>query len=277
MSVRSGVGEHVGETGSRDALGRRKQHGGSGAPTLKVILTGDGVAIEDSRNSSLYFAAKRTLDVLIAGVGLLITLPFFLVVAIAIKLDSPGPVIFRQERLKGQRKRRGEAYWWMVEPFTFYKLRTMSATADTNLHLSYISAFMEGDEGRVRSFMSGPSSNGSYKMTQDPRVTRVGRVLRKLSFDELPQLWNVLKGDMSIVGPRPHLAYEVSMYEGDHLLRLASTPGITGLSQVRARALAPFETMVDYDIEYVVNRSFALDVKILAQTVPVVLSGRGAG
>lgn len=276
MTARSGVGERIGEGGSRGTTRQGAGLRGRTAPGISVVLTGDAVALEDPRPAKVYFITKRLLDVVLAGSALLISLPALLLIAIAIKLDSPGPVIFRQERLKGRRRRKGDGYWWMVEPFTFYKLRTMTAAADSGLHLSYISAFMDGDENRMRSFMPG-SGNGSYKLTGDPRVTRVGRILRKLSLDELPQLWNVLKGDMSLVGPRPHLAYEVSMYEGNQLLRLASQPGITGLSQVRARALAPFERMVDYDIEYVEERSLMLDLRIIARTIPVVLSGRGAG
>lgn len=276
MSARLGVGERIGESQSRGTAKDESRLRAKRAPDIQVILTGDAVALEDRRPAPAYYAVKRALDISIAGIVLLVALPLLLILAVAIKADSPGPVIFRQERLKGHRRRKGDGYWWMIEPFTFYKLRTMTATADSGFHLSYISAFMNGDESRIRSFVP-ESVNGSYKLTADPRVTRVGRFLRKLSLDELPQLLNVLKGDMSIVGPRPHLAYEVSMYEGRQLLRLASQPGITGLSQVRARALAPFNKMVDYDIEYVEKRSLALDLKILAQTIPVVLSGRGAG
>lgn len=277
MSVTSGVGETIGETRSQGIWRRESRLRSESARQVSVVLTGDGIALEDPQRNVRYFVAKRALDVLVAFVGLLLALPFLVVAAAAIKLDSPGPVFFSQERLRGHRRRKGDGYWWMVEPFRFYKLRTMSDEASAELHQSYITAFMEGDEGRIRSYLPEPSPASSYKMTQDPRVTRVGRFLRKLSLDEVPQLWNVLKGDMSLVGPRPHLAYEVSMYNGNHLLRLASPPGITGLSQVKARALAPFETMVDYDLEYVRKRSIALDLVILFRTIPVVLSRRGAG
>lgn len=276
MSVRSDVGHHVGEPGPRGISRELRQSRDETTQDIRVVLTGDSIALEDSRGRRAYYAAKRALDVFLAVVGLLLALPILCLVAIAIKIDSPGPVIFKQERLRSRRRDVGKGYWWMIEPFTFYKLRTMTAAADPGLHHSFISAFMEGDEGRIRAFV--PSSpGGSYKMDEDPRVTRVGRLLRKLSLDELPQLWNVLIGDMSLVGPRPHLAYEVSMYSGDQLLRLAAHPGITGLSQVEARALAPFETMVDYDLEYIRKRSLLVDLGIIARTIPVVLSRKGAG
>jgi lipopolysaccharide/colanic/teichoic acid biosynthesis glycosyltransferase len=276
MSVRSDVGHYVGETGPRGTTRELERSRHDVTREIRVVLTGDAIALEDPKISSAYYAGKRALDVIVAVVGLLLTLPVLLAVAMAIKLDSPGPVIFRQERLRSHRRRKDAGYWWMIEPFTFYKLRTMTDSADSELHRSYISAFMEGDEGRIRGFLPG-EDDGSYKMSTDPRVTRVGRVLRKLSLDELPQLWNVLIGDMSIVGPRPHLAYEVSMYSGDQLLRMAAPPGITGLSQVEARALAPFETMVDYDIEYIRKKSLLVDIGIIARTIPVVLSRKGAG
>ncbi len=276
MSVTSGVGQHAGENGSGRISGELRLPPRDATSDIKVVLTGETVALEDPRPGRVYYTAKRVFDFVLALLALLLTLPILLIVAIAIKIDSPGPVIFRQERLHSRRIRKGDGVWWLVEPFTFFKLRTMTATADPELHRAYISAFMNGDEQGIRSFVPD-SPDGSYKMSADPRITRVGRVLRKLSLDELPQLWNVLTGDMSLVGPRPHLAYEVAMYSGDQLHRLAAPPGITGLSQVEARALAPFETMVDYDLEYVKKRSLLVDLGILARTIPVVLSRKGAG
>jgi exopolysaccharide biosynthesis polyprenyl glycosylphosphotransferase len=195
-------------------------------------------------------AAKRACDVLISGLGLLVLLPLFAVVAAAIKLTSPGPVVFRQERV-GLRGR----------PFTLLKFRTMCAGADLML-----------EDLRERNEADGPL----FKLRQDPRVTRVGAVLRRYSIDELPQLWNVLKGEMSLVGPRPPLAGEVALYEEWQHDRLEVRPGITGLWQVSGRSELSFEDYVRLDLFYVENWSIAYDLFILSKTVPLLVSTRGA-
>lgn len=269
--------QQVGVTAHSPVIASDDFRAGGEPSEITIALTGDGIALEDHRTSRLYHTSKRVLDILVAGLGLLVLLPLLAVVGIAIRLDSPGPAIFRQERLGGRRKILSDRCWWMVEPFMFLKFRTMRADVEPDLHLEYISAFMQGDHSQMETFRSSSDADHSYKLSGDPRVTRVGKLLRLLSLDELPQLWNVLKGEMSLVGPRPHLSYEVSMYNGNQILRMASLPGITGLSQVRARALAPFETMVDYDIEYVSKHSIWLDIGILIRTIPVVLSRKGAG
>jgi exopolysaccharide biosynthesis polyprenyl glycosylphosphotransferase len=199
-----------------------------------------------SYNSTL----KRALDVFLASLVLLCTLPIWLAVIIAIKLDSPGPAIFMQERV-GLRGRR----------FRFYKFRSMADGADR----------MKA-ELRHLSEVDGPV----FKLTADPRVTRVGRVLRKTSLDELPQLINVLRGDMSLVGPRPPLPDEVAQYRPSDMIRLAVKPGLTCWWQVRGRSSVDFETWMAFDREYVYGLSFWVDVQILLKTARAVLSARGA-
>jgi exopolysaccharide biosynthesis polyprenyl glycosylphosphotransferase len=195
-------------------------------------------------------AAKRACDVLVAGLGLLLLAPLLLAVALAIKLTSPGPVVFRQERI-GLRGR----------PFTLLKFRTMVQGADRML-----------EELRERNEADGPL----FKLRSDPRVTRVGGFLRRYSIDELPQLVNVLKGEMSLVGPRPPLAAEVELYEEWQLDRLEVRPGITGLWQVSGRSELSFEDYVRLDLFYVENWSIAYDLFILSKTIPLLVSTRGA-
>jgi lipopolysaccharide/colanic/teichoic acid biosynthesis glycosyltransferase len=216
-----------------------------------------------------YFVCKRSLDVILSILVLIAFLPLFAVIALLIKLDSPGPILFRQERVAAKRRSLGAKTFWIVQNFTMYKFRSMVADADSSLHKAYIRDFVEG---RISQLAPG----GKFKISNDPRVTRVGRVLRKLSLDELPQLLNVLRGDMSLVGPRPVPTYEVACYRnGDHR-RLAALPGITGLWQVRGRCLVSFEEMVRMDIDYIRKATFWFDLKILFLTIPAVLSKRGA-
>jgi lipopolysaccharide/colanic/teichoic acid biosynthesis glycosyltransferase len=220
--------------------------------------------------SNFYFTCKRGIDVLLASLLLVALSPALLLIALLIKLDSPGPVIFRQERVGAQRQKLGRRAVWSARNFTFYKFRSMVQNADSSAHEAYIRDFVSGS-ARV-----SEQSGGKFKLTNDPRVTRVGRVLRRASLDELPQLFNVLKGDMSLVGPRPVPPYEVACYrDGDHR-RLAALPGITGLWQVNGRCQVPFEKMIEMDLEYIRKASIWLDLKILLLTIPAVLSGRGA-
>ncbi|HXZ86316.1 MAG TPA: exopolysaccharide biosynthesis polyprenyl glycosylphosphotransferase, partial [Myxococcota bacterium] len=202
------------------------------------------------RHARWQFALKRALDVAGALAALLITLPVWIAVAIAIKLDSPGPIFFVQPRC-GRYGR----------PFPFLKFRTMVTDAEARK-----AALRKQNE------KSGPV----FKMQRDPRVTRVGRILRKYSLDELPQLLNVLAGHMSLVGPRPPVPSEVEKYELDHRGRLSMRPGITCLWQVSGRNEIEFEDWVKLDIEYVERWSLLLDLQILLATFPAVISGRGA-
>jgi lipopolysaccharide/colanic/teichoic acid biosynthesis glycosyltransferase len=210
------------------------------------------------------------LDIVLAGLLLTLLLPLLLLIAVLIKLDSRGPVIFRQERVGSRRRRVGGKIVWLIETFTFYKFRSMFPDADTSVHEAYIRDFVQGRAQATE------KNGGKFKLTNDPRVTRIGRILRKTSLDELPQLFNVLKGGMSLVGPRPVPPYEVALYrDGDHQ-RLAALPGITGLWQVAGRCSVSFEGMIQMDLEYIRKASLWLDAKILLRTLPAVLSARGA-
>ena len=192
---------------------------------------------------------KRSLDVVGATVGFLIAGPVLLLLAIAIKLDSPGPVLFRQRRIG-----RGG------EPFTLVKFRSMVVDAEARTE-------------ELRSLSDDPDW---LKLDRDPRITRVGRLLRATSLDELPQLWNVLIGEMSLVGPRPLIDSEDDLIAGWTRSRLDLSPGVTGLWQVLGRTDIPFRDMVSLDYIYVTNWSLWLDVKLIVRTVPAVLSRRGA-
>jgi lipopolysaccharide/colanic/teichoic acid biosynthesis glycosyltransferase len=217
---------------------------------------------------------KRVADIVGASVLLVLVSPLLVAIAIAIKLDSTGPALFRQWRLRGRQIDGGSE--WALEPFRLYKFRTMVADADPSLHRRYIAAYIARDEAALAQLRPGRVNGDSYRPLRDPRVTRVGAVLRKLSLDELPQLWNVLRGDMSLVGPRPPLPYEVTMYGDPDLQRLTTPQGITGLAQVRGRCAIGFDDLIRYDLEYVASQSIWLDLKVLALTLPVVLSRKGA-
>lgn len=193
---------------------------------------------------------KRLFDLVSGGLILLALLPVFVLVAIAIKLDSPGPVFYRQERV-GKHGRR----------FRIYKFRSMRRDADRLLEAL-----------RHRNEASGPL----FKIRRDPRITRVGQILRRTSLDELPQLFNVLRGEMSLVGPRPPIPAEVEQYEDWQHGRLRALPGITGLWQVSGRSDVSFHDMVRLDLHYIRNWSLSLDFEILVRTIPAVLTNRGA-
>ena len=192
---------------------------------------------------------KRLLDVAGATAGLLLAAPLLLVIAIAIKLDSPGPVLFRQRRIGRGGK-----------PFTVLKFRTMVVDA----------------EARTQELRAQSSDPDWLKLDHDPRITRVGRLLRSTSLDELPQLWNVLTGEMSLVGPRPLIGSEDEQVAGWSRTRLDLAPGVTGMWQVLGRTDIPFRDMVSLDYLYVTNWSLWLDVKLIARTIPAVLIRRGA-
>jgi lipopolysaccharide/colanic/teichoic acid biosynthesis glycosyltransferase len=198
-----------------------------------------------------YERVKRVLDVIVALLSLALLSPVLLLAALLIKLTSRGPVLFR-----------GTVIGRYGRPFTYYKLRTMVTDADDSVHRRFIQQYVA----------QGPQR----KLVDDPRITPVGRWLRRTSLDEMAQMINVLRGEMSIVGPRPPVPYEYEHYTPFHQRRLAVPPGITGLAQVRARSRASFEEMVTIDLEYIRRRSLALDLAIMARTVWVVLSGRGA-
>ncbi len=204
---------------------------------------------------------KRVSDILISLITLILTFPIWLAVAIAIKLNSPGKVLFRQERV-GMDGR----------VFLCYKFRTMVADADEGLHREMYKKNITGDIEPV----TGADTPIYGKVPDDPRITGIGRYLRRTSLDELPQLLNVLLGEMSVVGPRPPIPYEVEQYEAWHRKRLDMKPGITGLWQVSGRNRLTFEEMVKVDLYYIENWSLFLDLKIILLTLPAVFRGDGA-
>jgi lipopolysaccharide/colanic/teichoic acid biosynthesis glycosyltransferase len=212
----------------------------------------------------------RALDLLIITLAALPLLPLILLIGLLIKLDSPGPVIFRQERVGSRPRWNNGRLTWEIQIFSMYKFRSMFANADQSLHQAYIQNFVKG---KLEAVENQPQR---FKLASDPRITPIGRILRKTSLDELPQLLNVLKGDMSLVGPRPVPTYEVAEYEECHYARLAARPGLTGLWQLKGRGNVSFEEMIQMDIEYVRTQSPWQNIKILLLTIPAVLSGRGA-
>ncbi len=224
-----------------------------------------------------YLVLKRWLDIVGAATLLTLFSPLMLVIAILIKLDSPGPALFAQDRVGSTVRGKGGKRSWQTCPFTLYKFRTMYQNSDSNRHQAFVRALIHKDYETLSALQGKPGESSSkFKMVNDPRVTRVGRFLRKTSLDELPQLWNVLKGDMSLVGPRPAIPYEVDMYSPEHVQRLAAKPGLTGVWQITSRSSVDFDRMVELDVWYIENQSFWLDLKILVRTPYIVLVGRGA-
>jgi lipopolysaccharide/colanic/teichoic acid biosynthesis glycosyltransferase len=224
-----------------------------------------------------YHGTKRAIDLGAALLLLVVLAPLLLLIALAIRLEGPGTILFKQERVRGRRVRNDGHYEWRLDTFTMFKFRTMAPSASDELHRRYMAAYLAGDEQAMAAIQPEGDAGDSYKLTADPRITRVGRVLRKLSLDELPQLWNVLCGQMALVGPRPPLRYEVDQYEDRHLRRLAGCAGLTGWWQVNGRCETSFEEMVELDLEYLERRSLWLDLVILVRTLPAMVSTRGAG
>lgn len=215
-----------------------------------------GQARRAGRSSDL---GKRVFDLVVASACLLVLFPPMAVVAVLVRLTTPGPALFRQLRLGRERR-----------PFMLYKFRTMHDGCGDEIHRRYVrSLIMEGDPAA-----GGPS--GLYKLEGDARVTALGHVLRRLSIDELPQLFNVIKGDMSLVGPRPALPWEAELLHPPYDQRFLVTPGMTGLWQVSGRSRLTFRQALELDVEYARRRCFALDLLILLKTIPVVLTARGA-
>jgi lipopolysaccharide/colanic/teichoic acid biosynthesis glycosyltransferase len=207
-----------------------------------------------------YDGLKRALDLAGSLATLGVLSPLFLLIAALVRMSSPGPIFFRQVRVG-----------YLTKPFTMLKFRTMHAGADHGLHREFVSSFIKGQSH------NGASKEQLFKLTNDPRITRIGRFLRNTSLDELPQLWNVLRGDMSLVGPRPALPYELEQYEPWHRRRfLEAKPGITGLWQVTGRSRTTFDEMVRLDLQYARTRSLWTDIKILLATPAAVVSGKGA-
>lgn len=206
-----------------------------------------------------YLRGKRLLDIIIIVLLLPLLGPLLVTIAMAISMDSEGPIFFRQKRvgLHGQE-------------FTLLKFRSMYADNDDALHRAAVQQFIQGKQ------INPDNHNANrYKLTADRRVTRVGRFIRRTGLDELPQCFNVLRGEMALVGPRPPLPYEVELYSSRDRLRLSGKPGLTGLWQVYGRSRVPFRTMVEMDIAYLQSQSLLLDLKLLLLTIPVMLFARG--
>jgi len=211
------------------------------------------------RKRTWYPVLKRVFDIVGATLGLLLLFPALIVIGLIVKVTSTGPAVLAQERVgKGGRI------------FAFYKFRSMYSNCDNSADRRFARDYINGDS---RSAMPG---DGVFKSASDKRVTTAGRFLRRASLDELPQLFNVLKGDMSLVGPRPSMPYEVDVYKPWHFRRLEVLPGMTGLAQINGRSSLTFKDIVKIDIEYIEHSSLLLDIRILLKTVPVVLSTRGA-
>jgi lipopolysaccharide/colanic/teichoic acid biosynthesis glycosyltransferase len=221
--------------------------------------------------------SKRWLDLILVIPALILLSPIFLLIAILIKLDSSGPIIYRQKRVGTVPRAPKNLTGWHDTIFEMYKFRTMYVGTNQNPHRSFMEAYIRGDAERLMEMQPEILETAAYKLTNDPRVTRVGKVLRKFSLDELPQFWNVVMGDMSLVGPRPAIPYEVEMYKPEHLERLTVIPGITGLWQVNGRTTTTFEEMFCFDLEYIKSQSLWLDLKIIFRTLPAIISSKGAG
>ncbi|PWT76912.1 MAG: hypothetical protein C5B60_03535 [Chloroflexi bacterium] len=218
----------------------------------QVLATGDLIFQPN------YLRAKRVLDIVLTVLALIPASLIMLVIAIAIWVDSPGPVIFKQKRV-GMNG---------VE-FDFYKFRSMYHKVASGVHEEATARFIRGN------CINSVDTSMPFKLGNDSRITRVGKFIRKTSIDELPQLWNVLKGDMSLVGPRPPIRYEVDIYSPHDLLRLSGKPGLTGTWQVYGRGRVTFQEMVAQDIAYLETQSLVYDLKLIVLTVPVMLTGRG--
>lgn len=217
-----------------------------------------GVPIADPAWRSVTDGIRTLLEAIVSAVLVVALAPGLLAIALAIRLEDGGPALFRQERM-GRRQR----------SFTIYKFRTMTVNAPQALHQQEVLRQLSGDaaplEGRV-----------GFKPRSDPRVTRVGRVLRRYSLDELPQLLNVLRGEMAVVGPRPSLVWEADAFPAWAQLRYAVKPGLTGLWQVAGRNQLSMRQMLELDVHYIRTRSLWNDVVILLRTIPAVVTGRGA-
>jgi lipopolysaccharide/colanic/teichoic acid biosynthesis glycosyltransferase len=232
-----------------------------------VGLIDRALTLPASSEGHRYYLCKRALDIVGASMLLVLSMPLLICIALLIRLDSPGPILYIQERVGSRRRKKDGVVSWQIRTFSCLKFRSMYFNADQSAHQAYISRFCNGKCGQASTI---------FKLMNDPRVTRIGHLLRRTSLDELPQLINVLIGDMSLVGPRPVPVYEAAHYGEAHLERLAALPGLTGPWQVKGRCAVPFEQMIEMDIQYTHCCSMWVDLKLLLATIPAVLSGRGA-
>ena len=218
-----------------------------------------GSSLQPNQSVRLYPAFKRTVEKFLALVLLIAFAPFIAFIALLIRLDSPGAALFRQTRIGKDGK-----------PFTFYKFRSMYEDIDRDAHHAFLKAFVNGDVSE------GADERGIFKPVKDNQITSVGRFLRKTSMDELPQLLNIIRGEMSFIGPRPNVPAEVEAYKEWHKRRLDVLPGVTGLAQINGRSSINFDQIARYDLEYVEKESLLTDLRILFGTIPSVLQGKGA-
>jgi lipopolysaccharide/colanic/teichoic acid biosynthesis glycosyltransferase len=227
---------------------------------LEREVSSDSTLTSETGAGQINFAAKRTFDLVLGALILIVLSPLILLTALLIRVIDGGPVFFHQTRvgLNGR-------------PFEFIKFRSMRVQSGNSSHQAYVKRWIQGGEPFAH------DSNGKpiFKMAGDPRITRLGALIRRTSIDELPQLFNVLRTDMSLVGPRPAIPYEVDMYSEWHRRRLAAPPGITGLWQVSGRNRMSFDEMVQLDIEYMDNWSLVGDIGILMRTPLALLNGDG--
>lgn len=217
------------------------------------------VGLESTNIVGINYLLKRVFDFITSSMLIIAASPLLLIIILAVKCSSPGPILYKQERigLHGGR-------------FMFFKFRTMVVNNDARIHQEYASQWIKNNQSHTE----GQNGEKIFKIKNDPRITPIGRWLRKYSIDELPQLFNVWRGDMSLVGPRPALPYEVDIYKPWHKKRLHAPPGITGLWQIGGRNALSFEEMLNLDLSYINNWTFENDIKILLKTIPVVLFGK---
>jgi len=224
----------------------------------------------EAANKFFYYRCKRCLDIVGASVLLILLAPVLFLIALLIKSESPGPVLFLQECIGSRRRVKGGQIVWEQQPFRVYKFRSMVYAPDQSLHYSFVKDFINGK------IQISHKSRYCFKLLTDPRLTRVGKMLRKTGLDELPQLFNVLKDEMSLIGPRPVPLYDVATYQPWHYERLNTLPGIAGLWEIKRGSVADFDQMAQLDIEYVRNQSLWMDITIIIRLIPTLLFCRGA-
>jgi lipopolysaccharide/colanic/teichoic acid biosynthesis glycosyltransferase len=239
-------------------------------------ITGNTLVFPAARslNRMFYYFSKRLIDILAASIALVLLSPIMLLIAILVRLDSPGPALFIQKRIYGKREILNGKMVWKHVLFPCYKFRSMVQEADPTIHKEYIKTLIENSSSNQTH--SENEAEGIKKLTADARVTRLGHILRRSSLDELPQFWNILVGNMSLVGPRPAIPYELEMYKPWYHRRLDAKPGLTGLWQVSGRSTLGFDEMMKLDVKYVEQQSLKLDLIIMLKTPLVILSRRGA-
>lgn len=234
--------------------------------------------VDVSGGNYFYFRVKRGFDFVVAITILVLTSPILILIAVLVKLSSEGPAFYTQKRIGSRVTYDGSDVFWELFPFMIFKFRTMHQNAKPKMHREFVKAFIHEDYETMQAIkkQSSDANENQFKIESDPRVTKIGKFLRKTSLDELPQLINVIRGEMSLIGPRPPLPYEVEEYKEKHFKRFAAYQGITGYWQVKGRSAVSFERMVELDTWYAKHQSLWLDIKILIMTPLSVIRGDGA-